>query len=107
MKVVMSAWTASISTSGRSNFREACLWNLSREALNKADLGSAGVTSITLATSVMKAEQESCKPLRRAAKLLQTSSCTISWTRENSAMRALASILSSSHICPKSSMHWS
>ena len=64
MKVVMSPSAASISTSGRSNFSEACLWNPSREALNKADLGSAGVTPIIRATSAMKAEQESRKSLR-------------------------------------------
>ena len=58
MKVVISTWATCISTSGRSNFSEACLWNLSREALNKADLGSARVTSISRATSVMKAEQD-------------------------------------------------
>ena len=57
MKVVMSTSAASISASGRSNFSEACLWNLSREALNKADLGSAGETSITRATSAMKADE--------------------------------------------------
>ena len=66
MKVVMSTLAASISASGRSNFSEACLRNLSREALNKADLGSAGETSITRATSAMKVEQESRKSLQRA-----------------------------------------
>ena len=101
MKVVMSPSAASISTSGRSNFSEACLWNPSREALNKADLGSARVTLIIRATSAMKAEQESRKSLRRATKLFLTSSSTISWTRENSAMRVPANVLSSSRICPK------
>ena len=81
MKAVMSTAAASISASGRSNFSEACLRNLSREASNKADLGSAGRTSITRATSTMKAEQEARRSLRRATKLLPTSSCTISWTR--------------------------
>ena len=57
MKVVMSTSAASISASGRSNFSEACLRNLLREALNKADLGSAGEMSITRATSTMKVEQ--------------------------------------------------
>ena len=33
-----------------------------------------------------------------------TSSSTISWTRENSAMRVPANVLSSSRICPKSAM---
>ena len=42
MKAVMSTAAASISASGRSNFSEACLRNLSREASNKANLGSAG-----------------------------------------------------------------
>ena len=42
MKAVMSTVAASISASGRSNFSEACLRNLSREASNKANLGSAG-----------------------------------------------------------------
>ena len=107
MKVVMSPSAASISTSGRSNFSEACLRNLSREALNKADLGSAEVTSIIRATSAMKAEQESRKSLRRATKLLLTSSSAISWTRENSAMRVPANVLSNSLICPKSAMDWS
>ena len=104
MKVVMSPSAASISTSGRSNFSEACLWNPSREALNKADLGSARVTPIIRATSAMKAEQESRKSHRRATKLFLTSSSTISWTRENSAMRVPANVLSSSRICPKSAM---
>ena len=72
MKVIMSTWATSISASGRSNFSEACLWNLSREALNKADLGSAWETSTTLVTSAMKVEQESTKSLRRATKLLPT-----------------------------------
>ena len=49
MKAVMSTAAASISASGRSNFSEACLRNLSREASNKANLGSAGGTSITSA----------------------------------------------------------
>ena len=41
MKVFMSTAAAAISASGRSNFSEACLLNLSREASNKANLGSA------------------------------------------------------------------
>ena len=41
MKAVMSTAAASISARGRPNFSEACLRNLSREASNKADLGSA------------------------------------------------------------------
>ena len=39
MKVVMSTPATSISASGRSNFSEACLRNLSREASNKTNLG--------------------------------------------------------------------
>ena len=78
MKAVMSTAAASISASGRSNFSEACLRNLSREASNKVDLGLAGGTSITRAMSTMKAEQEARRSLRRATKLLPTSSCMIS-----------------------------
>ena len=57
MKVLMSTAAAAISASGRSNFSEACLRNLSREASNKANLGSAWGTSITRPTSVRNAEQ--------------------------------------------------
>ena len=42
MKAIMSTAAASISASGRSNFSEACLRNLSREASNKANLGRLG-----------------------------------------------------------------
>ena len=66
MKAVMSTAAASISASGRSNFSEACLWNLSREASNKASLGSAWGTSITQPTSRMNAEQVARRSLRRA-----------------------------------------
>ena len=41
MKFLMSTVAAAISAIGRSNFSEACLRNLSREASNKANLGSA------------------------------------------------------------------
>ena len=42
MKFLMSTAAAAISASGRSNFSEACLRNLSREASNKANLGRHG-----------------------------------------------------------------
>ena len=77
MKVVMSTAAASISASGRSNFSEACLRNLLREASNKANLGSAWGTSTTLLMSARNAEQAARRSLRRATKLLPTSSCTL------------------------------
>ena len=70
MKVFMSTAAAAISASGRSNFSEACLRNLSREASNKANLGSAWGTSITRPTSARNAEQAARRSLRRATKLL-------------------------------------
>ena len=102
MKFLMSTAAAAISASGRSNFSEACLRNLSREASNKANLGSAWGTSIIQPTSARNAEQAARRSLRRATRLLPTSSCTINWTRENSAMSVLANVLSKSLICPKS-----
>ena len=104
MKVLMFTAAAAISASGRSNFSEACLRNLSREASNKANLGSAWGTSIIRPTSARNAEQAARRSLRRATKILPTSSCTISWTRENSAMSVPANVLSRSLIRPKSPM---
>ena len=65
MKVLMSTAAAAISASGRSNFSEACLRNLSREASNKANLGSAWGTSIIRPTSARNAEQAARRSLRR------------------------------------------
>ena len=73
MKVFMSTAAAAISASGRSNFSEACLRNLSREASNKANLGLAWGTSITRLTSTRNAEQAARRSLWRATKLLPTS----------------------------------
>ena len=55
-------------------------------------------------TSARKAVEEASRSFRRALKPWRMSSCTINCTRENSAIRVLANVLSKSLIRPKSRM---